>query len=305
MIGRSGPSTGAAGRRPLARRSGAGATEGRSGPTRARRARRAGAKRRGRVRRIIARGRPGPRLLAGLLGGLIVLGGAYLWLRDSSLVAVQQVKIVGVSGPDARQVRTALHSAARTMTTLDVQMRALQTAVAPYPVVKSLDVSTHFPNEMTIRVSEQVPVAVVAAGGRRIPVAGDGTLLHDVKGTAQLPLISMGVVPGGTHLTGWALSEARLLAAAPYPLLGRLSGVSDGPAHGLSGQLRNGPSLYFGAATELPAKWAAVTEVLASSSSAGAQYIDVTDPHRPAAGTGADSAGSSSSSASTATPSGG
>ncbi|MEA2212581.1 MAG: cell division protein FtsQ [Solirubrobacteraceae bacterium] len=254
----------------------------------------ASARRRGRVRRLAVRGRPGPRLLAGLLGGLIVLGGAYLWLRDSSLVAVQNVKIVGTSGPDARQIRAALHAAARTMTTLDVKMRALQTAVSPYPVVKSLDVSTQFPNAMTVRVSEQVPVAVVAAGGRRIPVAGDGTLLHDLKATAPLPVISMGVVPGGTRLTGWALSEARLLGAAPYPFLARLSGVSDGSAHGLVGQLRNGPSLYFGGVTELSAKWAAVTEVLASSTSAGAQYIDVTDPHRPAAGAGADSVGSSS-----------
>jgi cell division protein FtsQ len=228
-------------------------------------------------------------LLAGLLGGLIVLGGAYLWLRDSSLVAVQNVRIVGASGPDAAQVRSSLRTAARTMTTLDVKMRALQTAVAPYPVVKGIDVSTQFPHGMSVRVSEQVPVAVVEADGRRTPVAGDGTLLHDLRGNPRLPVISLSVVPGGTHLTGYALSEARLLAAAPYPLLGRLSQVGDGPAHGLTGQLRGGPSLYFGGGTELPAKWAAVTEVLASSSSAGAQYIDVSDPARPAAGTGSDS----------------
>lgn len=236
----------------------------------------------------------GPRLLAGLLGGLIVLGGAYLWVRDSSLVGVQTVRIIGASGPDARQIRAALRAAARTMTTLDVKMRALQTAVAPYPVVKRLDVSTQFPHGMSIRVSEQVPVAVVEAGGRRIAVAGDGTLLHDMRGDARLPVIWLSVVPGGPRLSGYALSEARLLAAAPYPLLGRLSQVSDGPAHGLAGQLRNGPSLYFGSGAKLTAKWAAVTEVLASPSSAGAQYIDVTDPARPAAGAGSGSAGGGS-----------
>ena len=32
---------------------------------------------------------------------LLVLGGGCLWLRDSSLVAVQRVRVVGVSGPDA------------------------------------------------------------------------------------------------------------------------------------------------------------------------------------------------------------
>jgi cell division protein FtsQ len=261
-------------------------------------------RRRRRPGRLGVRRRPGPRLLAGLLAGLVVLGGAYLWLRDSSLVGVQSVRVVGASGPDARQIRSALRAAARTMTTLDVRMGALQTAVAPYPVVKGIDVSTKFPHAMTIRISEQVPVAVVEAGGRRIPVAGDGTLLHDLQGGQQLPVITLGVVPGGARLTGYALSEARLLAAAPYPLLGRLSGVSDGAAHGLAGQLQGGPSLYFGGESELSAKWAAVTEVLANSSSAGTQYIDVTDPARPAAGTGSDSVTASSGS-STGASSGG
>ncbi len=147
---------------------------------------------------------------------------------------------------------------------------------------------------MSIRVSEQVPVAMVLAGGRRIPVAGDGTLLHDARGDARLPVISLSVVPGGSRLTGYALSEAKLLAAAPYALLTRLSQVTDGPEHGLAGQLRNGPSLYFGQGDQLAAKWAAVTEVLANSGSAGAQYIDVSDPSRPAAGVGSDSATASS-----------
>lgn len=272
-------------------------------PARGRRA--SGERRR---RRLHVLRHPGPRLLAGLLGGLIILGGAYLWLRDSSLVGVQSVRIIGASGPDAGQIRSALRAAARTMTTLDVRMRALRTAVAPYPVVKRLDISTQFPHAMSIRVVEQVPVAVVEAGGRRIPVAGDGTLLRDTREAARLPVIWLSVVPGGARLSGYALSEARLLAAAPYSLLGRLSQVSDGPAHGLAGQLRNGPSLYFGAGARLPAKWAAVTEVLASPSSAGAQYIDVTDPARPAAGTGSDSLGGGGPSAAggppTATPGG-
>ena len=118
---------------------------------------------------------------------LVVLVGGWLWLRDSSLVAVQRVRVIGVSGPDARQIRAALVAAARNMTTLDVQMGQLQTAVAPYPVVKRLEVSTQFPHGMRIRVVEQVPVASRQAGGRRTAVAGDGTLLHDVGPTAALP----------------------------------------------------------------------------------------------------------------------
>jgi hypothetical protein len=103
-----------------------------------------------------------------------------------------------------------------------------------------------------------------------------------------MPTITLGVTPGGSRLSGYALSEVRLLAAAPYPLLARIRAASDGPQHGLVADLRNGPSVYFGSAGQLAAKWRAATAVLANAGSAGAVYIDVTDPNRPAAGAGAD-----------------
>ena len=49
-------------------------------------------------------------------------------------------------------------------------------------------------------------------------------------------------------------------------------------------QLRNGPQLYFGPTAQLARKWTAAVAVLQNKGSAGAAYIDVTDPQRPAAG---------------------
>jgi cell division protein FtsQ len=234
---------------------------------------------------------------------LALLGGVWVWLRDSSLVAVRSVQVAGASGPDGAGIREALVTAARNMTTLDVKMSELRTAVEPYPVVKSLIVNTQFPHGMRIRVVEQVPVAVIDAGGRRTAVSGDGTLLHDVAPVSSLPTISLTIAPGGTRLNGYALTEARLLAAAPWQLLGKVGSVSDGAAHGLVAQLRQGPSIYFGDATQLGAKWTAAAEVLAASGSAGAEYVDVTVPDRPAAGAepGSSGTGAAGTGASTAT----
>jgi cell division protein FtsQ len=216
----------------------------------------------------------------------LVLGGGFLWLRDSSLVAVRRVVITGASGPQAAQIRRALAAAARNMTTLDVDMGQLHMAVAPYADVKSLRVSTEFPHVMRIRVIEQLPVAVILDGGQRIAVAGDGTLLHDAVPPSSLPLIPLRVPPGGPRLTGYLLSEVRLLGAAPYQLLAKIGGVSDGAAHGLVARVRGGPTIYFGDTSQLPAKWTAAAAVLASPGSDGAVYVDVTDPNRPAAGAG-------------------
>ena len=229
-----------------------------------------------------------PRLLVALVVLAAVLGGGWLWLRDSSLVAVNRVTISGLAGPDAGAIRGALTSAARSMTTLDVQRERLHTAVQPYPIVKDLAVTTSFPHTMRIRVTEQVPVAVVVAAGQRTAVSADGTLLHDVgAGASGLPAIPITVSPGGTHVQGSALSEVRLLAAAPASLLRRIQEAGR-DAVGLTAQLRNGPRIEFGTVSQLHAKWAAAAASLAAAVSEGASYIDVTVPRRPAAGIGSD-----------------
>jgi cell division protein FtsQ len=206
------------------------------------------------------------------------------------------VTVTGEIGADAAHIRSALVAAARNMTTLHVRMDQLRTAVAPYPVVKNLEVRTDFPNGIRIRVVEQSPVGDVVVDGRRIAVAGDGTLLHDVTASATLPVIPLRVAPGGSRLSEpGARNAVAVLAAAPYQLLSRISQVTTVAAHGLVAQIRNGPSVYFGDADRLQDKWKAVTAVLADAGSAGAIYIDVTDPGRPAAGAGSTSASSSGS----------
>jgi cell division protein FtsQ len=204
------------------------------------------------------------------------------------------------------------------MTTLDVRIGQLRTAVGQYPVVKDVRASTQFPHGMRIRVLEQLPVAALVAGGHGVAVAGDGTLLHDV-GTGSLPAIGVGLLPGGSQVTdGTTLAALALLSVTPSRMLTRIAHVTDGPSHGLVAQLRSGPSIYFGDRSDLAAKWVAATEVLADPNSAGASYVDVSDPSRPAAGASpgavaaaglapgpADSttSGAASATGSTATPS--
>jgi cell division protein FtsQ len=180
------------------------------------------------------------------------------------------------------------------MTTLDVSMSQLRTAVAPFPVIADLRVSTQFPHGMRIRVIERPPVATVSVGGRSIAVASDGTLLHDLVVSSPLPVVPITVPPGGPRLTGPALRATELLASAPAQLLARIGQVTTMPGHGLVAQIRAGPSVYFGDASTARAKWIAATAVLADPGSAGAAYIDVTDPGRPAAGAGSSAPGDAS-----------
>jgi cell division protein FtsQ len=211
-------------------------------------------------------------------------------------VSVQQVTVSGQSGADAGQISAALESAARTMSTLDVQLGRLRRAVAPYPVVKDIRVTTHFPHGMRIEVIENVAVGAIDAGGVKIAVAPDGTLMHDVAVSPSLPTIPVSMTPAGTRVTtGPAAAAIKLLAAAPAALLPKISQVTTVAPHGLVAQITGGPSVYFGDDSQLSQKWIAASEVLGDPGSAGAVYIDVTDPQRPAAGAGSDGGGTTDS----------
>ncbi len=244
---------------------------------------------------------PGRRGLLALLALALVLGGAWLWFRDSSLVSVHKVTISGNNGPDQSQIRSALIRAAHSMTTLDVKTDQLRTAVAPYPVVRDVQVSTQFPHGLRLHVVEQIPVGAIDVGGREIAIAADGTLLRDTptSGLATIPLRSP---PGGTRLSDHSAEGAlAVLATAPYPMLAKIGQVVAGGGHGIVAQLRNGPSIRFGDQSELSAKWTAVAAVLADSGSAGASYLDVSDPSRPVAGASSSQAGIAATAASGAT----
>ena len=229
------------------------------------------------------RRRPSLRALVLAMLGFVVIGGGWLWLRDSSLVAVSHVTVVGADGPDAAQIRAALTTAARDMTTMDVHVGELRTAVARYPLVKNVEVRSHIPHGLTIVVHERLPVGSVLADGRHVPVAGDGTLLRTVA-VPNLPIIPMAAPPGGDRLSDKrALGAVAVLAAAPAVIRTHITRVFVG-LHGLTAQLRDGPSLYFGPARRLAAKWAAAVRVLADVTARGATYIDLRVPERPAAG---------------------
>jgi cell division protein FtsQ len=231
----------------------------------------------------LPRRRPPARAVAACACALALLGGGWLWLRDSGLVAVDDVSVTGLSGTEAPRVRAALEGAARDMTTLHLRPDQLRTAVEPYPSIMAVDAHADFPHGLRIVVHEHVAVAALAAGSDRVAVAADGTLLRG-SSTGGLPVVAVAAPPPGDTLSDKrALRVVSLLAAAPPALRAKVSRVYAGP-RGLTAPLQDGPVLYFGGADRLRAKWAAAAQVLADRASAGATYIDLRLPERPAAG---------------------
>jgi cell division septal protein FtsQ len=210
----------------------------------------------------------------------------WTWYRASSFVKVEHVTVTGVSGPEVVQIRRALTTTALGMTTLHMDISKLKQAVSEYSYVQTLTVTRHGAHVVGIAVTEQIPVATVEIGGSSEVVDGNDQLLPDTTiSHGALPTIPISLAPAGRVITAkGARGAIAVLAAAPYSLLAHVSSATSSSAHGVIVQLRNGPQVYFGPTQDLHAKWAAMTAVLQDQGSAGAAYIDVSDPRRPAAG---------------------
>lgn len=243
---------------------------------------------RGRLRAALT---PGPRLrrrAAAVLAIAVAIVALYmLWLRDSSLVAVEQVTVAGITSDDAHRIRAALVATAETMTTLHVDEDRLEEAAAAFPIVAGVEATPDFPNRLALRVIERRPVAVVDAGAGPTAVAADGALLPGVVvADGELPAIEATASQrDGRLAAGAALDAVRVAGAAPPLIARRLdSVVREGGARGVVAQVADGLEIVFGGADRLAAKWAAAVRVLADEEAAGATYVDVRIPERPAAG---------------------
>lgn len=224
-----------------------------------------------------------PRRLVAVVVLAAALAAGYLfWLRDSSLVAVEEVRIEGLTAVSDPDVAKQLERAALGMTTLHVEIDELAATVSGYPTVKSLSTSASLPHGLTITVEERVPVAVV--GDAEIPVAADGTVLPGVAvEQGRLPAIEAAAGEGTQALDETGGEQAAILGAVPEPLRAVVERADYTP-DGVIVALEGGISLRFGDASRAAAKWTAAARILADPGLNALDYIDLRVPDRPAVG---------------------
>lgn len=222
-----------------------------------------------------------------LLGvALLVLLIAYMgWFRNSSLVRVEKVKVDGLTTERAPEIRAALVRAARGMTTLNADAGALRRAVGAEPVVRSISVSSSFPHTLSIEVTENVPRAFLVGAGRRVAVAGNGTVLAGQRVDGSLPTIRLADPPARGRVGNPSVAAlVDVAGAAPLAILSRVIRITREPGKGIVAVLRRGPTIYFGGTSQIETKWADAVAILADKDSQGASYVDVRLPDRPVAG---------------------
>ena len=218
---------------------------------------------------------------------LVLVGGYFAWLRNSSLVAVTEVEVGGLSSPDAPQIEEALTKAAADMTTLNVDQARLEKAVAGFPTVVSVSADPDLLHGLAITVNERPPALIAKAKDAEVPVSADGTLLTglDLGEAAEgFPVLPVDQLPGSGKLEGEALAQAMVLGGAPAPLRPLIEGIAIEGERGVEVTMRGDIPIRFGTSENAAAKWAAAAAVLSDPKLETLTYVDVRVPQRPAVG---------------------
>jgi hypothetical protein len=230
---------------------------------------------------------------------LLVAGGLYGLARETSMFAVDAVRVEGAQPALAAQVRGELRRYdGRSLVGVDTG--AVQQRVAGLPAVRSASVDRAFPHTLRVRVVPELPVAVLRRGVDSFLVSARGRVIAPIQrgGRPELPRIwlpattdiELGSFLGGQD-GGLAARSLAAFVGSGFP--GRVTFV-----RALDGQitlgLRGGLEIRLGAPVDLRLKIAiahGIVPALALPSAGGPDYLDIALPERPVAGRNPQPAG--------------
>ena len=245
-----------------------------------------------RSRAELARFVPSGRSVLVGLALLLIAGGLYGLARETSMFAVQSIRVEGATPALAATVRQELSRYdGRSLVGLDAA--SVSQRLAGLPAVRSATVDRAFPHTLSVRVVPELPVAVVRRGRDSFLVSARGRVITPVARGAQRELpriwlpattdIELGSFLGGRD-GGLAARSLAAFVGSGFP--GRVTYV-----RALNGQitlgLRGGLELRLGAPVDLPLKIAiahSIVPSLARPAAGGPNYLDLAVPERPVAG---------------------
>ena len=233
----------------------------------------------------------GRSLLVGL-AFLLFAAGLYGLARETSMFAVDSVRVEGAAPAVAAQVQRELRRYdGRSLVGLDAA--AIEQRLAGLPAVRSATVDRAFPHTLSIHVVPELPVAVLRRGADSFLVSARGRVIaaiprgtHRELGRIWLPAstsVELGSLLGGND-GGLAARSLAAFVSSGFP--GRVTFV-----RALDGQitlgLRGGLEIRLGAPVDLRLKIAiahGIVPALARPSAGGPTYLDIAVPERPVAG---------------------
>jgi len=235
----------------------------------------------------LANALPSGRVLA-LAFGLLTAGLlAYLGARETSVFAVQSIRISGAPPRVASHVRAALAPLER-RSLVGLDRNAVERRLSSLPDVAAATVDRDFPHTLRVAVIPAHSIAVLRRGPSAWIVSSDSRVIRTASRLASPKLPRIWVRRAATVDQGAAVGDtdaARAIAALATARRARFTAriaTVRATDHELTFVLASGLELRFGDAVDLPLKLAVVRRLLPLVQGASS-YVDVTVPERPVA----------------------
>jgi cell division protein FtsQ len=217
-----------------------------------------------------------------MLAGLLLVG---VLVERSSLVALDEVRVVGTNRLSADEVRQAAGLRLGT-STLRLRLGPAQARVEAMPLVESAMVRRVDPLTVEVAVTEREPVMMVLAGRRAVLVDATGVLLQEGREEGLLAV----ELPGPTPLPPLGQRAARDTALGnvvafhsqlPGPLRSEIVSYRASSPEDLEAQLVQGIRVLLGQAVRIDEKARALGAVLEDLGAEPVSVIDVRAPGAP------------------------
>ncbi len=245
-----------------------------------------------RQRRAALRRRKGRRRLrvAVVAAALVVVAVAGLLALHSSLLSA---RVLSVTGDHQRTSTKAILAASGLdghPPLIDVDPSAVAARVVALPFVASARVVRHWPDGVTIAVTQRTPVATMAGpAGSWSSVDGSGRTLEVLAtrpGSAVELVVdstrgSVPPAPVGGSLPPVARPGLTVCRTLPAAFVAQVVSVTVAPAGTVSLTLNSGLTVLLGTDTDLPTKYEDVASIIAQANLVGKHTIDVSVPESP------------------------
>ncbi len=237
----------------------------------------------------------GLRRLRRLVAALIVVGVAVVVLvaLHTPLFSARVIRITGSHPRTPAAAIVAASELGRHPSLIDVDPGAVAARVEALPFIETAAVTRHWPDGVSIHVTERTPAAQMAGPGRSwsvidadgrtleavpAPVPGLRTLAIDTsRGAIQPPAV-------GASLTPAAGSAVTVVRTLPLAFAGQVTAVTEHADGTLELTLGSGIHVDMGSSVLLHAKYEDVAAIIAHGKLDATSVIDVTIPNSPTVG---------------------
>ena len=216
-------------------------------------------------------------LSVGLAVTVLIL--ATQWALHSSLLRVQHVTLVGELHESASQVLIATGLVQHPMM-LSVSSGSLKSDLSVFPWVQSVRVIKHWPDSLTVSVTEVRPVAVAydAQGHLRF-VSARGRDLGPAPLDANYPtLVYQDPLEATWPFERAGLSAAQVAATLPAAFSSQVDEIEVDAAGAVTLKMTSPVTFVLGEPTELRQKFVAIASVIAHSTLRAGDVVDVSVP---------------------------